>query len=80
MGLVLDDWNWCFSALPFFDLDHTLLVVCLAFGCTLHTSHSHLPIYPSRLICSLSTCRGDDTVLSNHHRRRPIALARVGMA
>ena len=31
MGLVLDDWNWCFSALPFFDLDHTLLVVCLAF-------------------------------------------------
>jgi hypothetical protein len=79
VGLVLDDWNWCFSALPFFDLDHPPRGMS-CFRCTLHTSHSHLPIYPSRLICSLSTCRGDDTVLSNHHRRRPIALARVGMA
>jgi hypothetical protein len=48
VGLVLDDWNWCFSALPFFDLDHTPSWYVLL---SLHTAYqsqppTHLPISP----------------------------------
>ena len=45
----MDYGNWCFSALPFFDLHHTLLAVCLAFvaHCIPVT-----PTYPSTHLAS----------------------------